>query len=76
MIEVHGDLVKEFKHWVFPGGEVGVKFEFNESGSDDFMIRWKIENKSNLHQEFFILANAVDAIRKEHPNTSSCQSLC
>ena len=26
MIEVRSDLIKEFKHWVFPGGEVGVKF--------------------------------------------------
>lgn len=65
MIEVHSDLVKEFKHWVFPGGEVGVKFEFNESGSDDFMIVWRVDNKHDIHREFFILANAVDAIRQK-----------
>lgn len=68
MIEVQGDLVKEFKHWVFPGGEVGVKFEFNDSGLDHFLIRWKVENKNNLHQEFFIVANAVDAIRQKYSN--------
>lgn len=67
MIEVHSDLVKEFKHWVFPGGEVGVKFDFNDAGLDHFSIRWKVENKNNLHQEFFIVANAVDAIRQKFP---------
>lgn len=67
MIEVHSNLVKEFKHWVFPGGEVGVKFEFNDSGFQHFAIKWKVENKSNLHQEFFIVANAVDAIRQKFP---------
>ena len=64
MIEVLGEKVKEFKHWIFPGGEVGVKIDLQDS-TGTIWIRWKIENKSSLHQEFFIVANTVDAIRRQ-----------
>jgi ribose-phosphate pyrophosphokinase len=67
MIKINGALVKDFKHWVFPGGEIGVKFEFHPWGAEYFSFTWKVDNKNNLHQEFFILANAVDAIRQEYP---------
>lgn len=66
MIEVHSDLVKEFKHWVFPGGEVGVKFEFNDLifNTETIRVVWMVKFKDDLHKDFFIVANAIDAIRE------------
>lgn len=70
MIEVQGDLIKEFKHWVFPGGEVGVKFEFNDLifTTETIRVIWTIKFKGDLHKEFFIVANAIDAIRENFGN--------
>lgn len=66
MIEVHSDLVKEFKHWVFPGGEVGVKFEFNEPQWNSIVIiDWKVLLAEDWHKEFFIVANAINAIKEK-----------
>lgn len=66
MIEVHSDLIKEFKHWVFPGGEVGVKFEFNEINNTNSIVKviWGIKFQENWHTDFFIVANAINALRE------------
>ena len=66
MIEVYSDLVKEFKHWVFPGGEVGVKFEFNDLvfNTETIKVIWTVKFKDDLHKDFFIVANTIDAIRE------------
>lgn len=53
-----------FQQWKFPGGEIGVKIEGNHSQLAT--IDWFVE-PANMHEEFFVVANLADAIKRLSP---------
>ncbi len=59
-----------FTQWTFPAGEVGVKIQDTDKVSElaYATIRWFVDLENNMHQEFFVVANLVNALRQLNPN--------
>ena len=65
MIKVTNSAGKEiqFSSWKFPAGEVGVKL-LDSIEFRSYWIEWKPDISVNMHDEFFIIANLVDALKR------------
>lgn len=58
-----------FTQWTFPAGEVGVKIQDVDAVTElaYATIHWSVDLESNVHQEFFVVANLVNALRQINP---------
>lgn len=53
----------QFSSWKFPAGEVGVKL-LDKITTRTAWIDWSPQIEVNMHDEFFIVANLVDALKR------------
>ena len=56
----------QFSSWKFPAGEVGVKLSDFED-KKCYWIVWSPQIDVNMHDEFFIVANLVNALNHKYP---------